>query len=176
MTKNVKRVKVADYLSQQIDICGKSQKDIAAEVGYPMPNVITMFKQGKTKLPINKVPQFAKALGVDPVHFLRLAMGEYMPETWEVIDQVIGKTIVSEEEMKILETVRKVGLGISIAPSNEEEQLELAALALKWRQREEKAADAARRRVQREKKGTEGAVESLDLETNLGVLLGLDKK
>jgi len=36
MTK-AKRITVSDYLTQQINICGKSQREIADDVGYEMP-------------------------------------------------------------------------------------------------------------------------------------------
>jgi hypothetical protein len=80
-----KAMRVADYLAQQIILCGKSQKEIAEEVGYEKPNVITMMKQGHTKIPIVKVGAFARALEVDPAYLLRLVCMEYMPETWAAI-------------------------------------------------------------------------------------------
>ena len=69
-----------------------------------------MIKQGKTKLPVNKVGPLAKALGVDPVHLLRLTMAEYMPETWETIEDIVGQSLVSAGEMKLLDELR-VALG-----------------------------------------------------------------
>lgn len=80
-----KAMRVPDYLAQQIILCGKSQKEIAEEVGYEKPNVITMMKQGHTKIPIVKVGAFARALEVDPAYLLRLVCMEYMPETWAAI-------------------------------------------------------------------------------------------
>lgn len=80
-----KAMRVADYLAQQIILCGKSQKEIAEEVGYEKPNVITMMKQGHTKIPIVKVGAFARALEVDLAYLLRLVCMEYMPETWAAI-------------------------------------------------------------------------------------------
>ena len=91
-------VSVAEYLSQQIHLSGKAQKDIAEALGYTKPNIITMFKQGKTKIPLNKIAALAKAIGVDPIHFLRIAMLEYSPEMWEVLESMIGKAMISENE------------------------------------------------------------------------------
>ena len=174
MTKSkAKTISVADYLTQQINICGKPQKEIAEDVGYKMPNIITMFKQGKTKLPVNKVPAFAQSIGTDPIHMLRIVMSEYMPETWEVIEGLIGKSMVSDSELVILDIIRRVGLGFNVKPETDEERRELAALALKWREREEKNADAARRRVEREKKGSEGKAETKEFEKDIDTLLGL---
>ena len=83
-----KKPTVAEYLAAQIALSGKSQADIAREVGYDRPNVVNMMKQGVTKLPINKISAFAKALKVDPAHLLRIVMSEYLPETWEAIQEL----------------------------------------------------------------------------------------
>ena len=71
---------VAEYVSWQINLCGKSQVQIAQEIGFDKPNVITMIKQGKTKVPVNKIGSMAKALEVDPVFFMKLCLQEYMPD------------------------------------------------------------------------------------------------
>ena len=42
---------VARFIAARILDIGKSQKDIAREVGFESANVITMIKQGATKLP-----------------------------------------------------------------------------------------------------------------------------
>lgn len=130
--KPVPHICVADYVSHQIILSGKSQKDIADELGYDKPNIITMFKQGKTKVPINKVPEFAKVLGVDPIHFLRIALLEYSPSTWEVIEEVVGRSIVTENEMRIIKIVRDTSGGLDVAPQTDSEADDLKAVIAKW--------------------------------------------
>lgn len=147
-----KSITVAEYLTQQINICGRSQKEISEDLGYDKPNIITMFKQGKTKLPINKVPGLAKSLGVDPVHFLRIVMSEYSPETWSVIDALVGRSLLSESEAVILDIVRTIAEGQAIGPETEEDAADIAALAIKWKDRADKNARAAAERVERERK------------------------
>lgn len=106
MTKHIK-ISVAAFIRLQIEASGVPQKDIAAALGYDKPNVITMIKQGRTKLPINKVGPMATALGVDPVHLLRLVMAEYWPGTWKDIQDLVGKSLVTENELAIIEIIRK---------------------------------------------------------------------
>ena len=84
MTKT--KMTVAQFLTMKIDESGKTQREIATEVGYDAANVITMFKQGSTKLPLNTVGPIARALDVDPVFLLRLAFNEYFPETFEAVE------------------------------------------------------------------------------------------
>src|SRR3954471_16907240 len=101
------KVSVAEYLAAQIALSGKSQAEIAREVGYPRPNVINMIKQGAIKLPMNKVGPFAKSLGVDPMHLLRMTLTEYLPETWAALEQTMGRALITESEQRLLEVVRK---------------------------------------------------------------------
>lgn len=96
---------VAEYLAHQLRICGKTQKQVAEEVGYPSPNIVTMMKRGHTKVPIDKAPAFARALGVDAAHFLRIVMAEYYPENWKVLQDTLGM-IVTRNERELLEAVR----------------------------------------------------------------------
>jgi predicted XRE-type DNA-binding protein len=105
-------VSVASYLTSQIDLVvgsgEKTQKQIAAELGYTKPNIITMFKQGLTNLPINKVELMAKAIHADPVYLLRLTMQEYMPEAFETITKILGDTaLYSDMEKSIIKEMRE---------------------------------------------------------------------
>lgn len=132
------KVKVSEYLTQQIELSDVPQKDMAEKLGYPNPNIITMFKKGLTKLPLNKVAPFADILGVDRVHFLRLVMQEYAPHSWDALEEIIGERLISDKEAKILALIGEAGKGLNIGPEGDEEENELRELAYKWLQREEK--------------------------------------
>jgi DNA-binding transcriptional regulator YdaS (Cro superfamily) len=111
-TQKSKRITVAEYINGAIDLSDKTQRQITQEIGYENPNVLTMIKQGRTKLPINKVAAIARALGVDPANLLRIVMVEYMPEAWEVISQVMGDRVVSADESALLDLVREETKGV----------------------------------------------------------------
>jgi hypothetical protein len=100
------KMTVAQFLTIKIDESGKTQKEIATEIGYDAANLITMFKQGLTKLPLNTVGPIARALDVDPVYLLRLAFNEYFPETFEAVEHALGTTFITENERKLVELYR----------------------------------------------------------------------
>lgn len=103
----IPRLSVAEYITAQLDLCGKLQSEVAREAGFGSANVVTMIKQGKTKLPMAKVGVFAKAIGVDPLYMFQLVMSEYDPGTWEMISEYILKQpFISQNELEILEIVR----------------------------------------------------------------------
>ena len=52
----------------------KSQAEIASEAGYVNQNMITMIKQGSSKVALDRVPALASALECDPAYLMRLAL------------------------------------------------------------------------------------------------------
>lgn len=147
------RISVADYISQQIELSGKKQKDIAEELNYEKPNMITMIKQGRTPLPINKITPIAKALNIDPIHLFRHVMMEYHPHTWEAFESVMGQYAISKNEMEILEVVRETAQGQDVKPETEEDKAQLKALVEKWRKRQEDMATTVLRKDIEKKEG-----------------------
>lgn len=102
------RPTVAEFLADSIALINKTQAQIAAECGFESANVITMFKKGQTKLPINRVGPLAKALNVDPAHLLRLVLLEYLPDTWETIENTLQTTLLTANELDLIRSFREV--------------------------------------------------------------------
>lgn len=98
---------VAEYLIVQINLSDKGQAEIANEVGFNTPNMITMLKKNLTKLPIDKVGAMAKSLGVDPVHLYKMCMAEYYPQTWAMIEGFLDQPVLTESELEIVKTIRE---------------------------------------------------------------------
>ena len=78
-------ISVANFISERIAFCEKTQVQIAKEIGISNPNFLSMIKTGKTKLPLPRVSAVAKALETDPFRLLTMCLAEYQPDTWEVI-------------------------------------------------------------------------------------------
>jgi len=99
-------ITVAEFLSAQIDMSELNQREIAEKIGYSKPNILTMFKQGLTKVPLPKVAGLAKALNIDPVFFMRMVLREYQPEIYEALTEVLGD-LVTHNEAEILAVIRE---------------------------------------------------------------------
>lgn len=85
----------------------KSQRDIAEIVGYANQNMITMIKQGTAKVALDRVPLLAKALEIDPVHLMRLAMEQfYTPKTAASLMELFSQ-VMTRNEADIIETIRR---------------------------------------------------------------------
>jgi transcriptional regulator with XRE-family HTH domain len=104
------RMTIADYITRQIDIqtsSGKSQREIAAAIGYEKPNILSMFKSGDAKIPLDKIPKFAKALNVDAAFLFRLAIQQYWADDLDTVAEIFG-TVLTKNERDLIEYVRHV--------------------------------------------------------------------
>ena len=101
---------------------GLTQCEIARLAGFKKPNMLTMMKQGRTKVPIPRIPALARACGVEPLPLLDSAMHEYMPDVWTVVRSVRGMP-VNDDELVLLRAYRAVTCmtPLKITPSVEEE-------------------------------------------------------
>ena len=82
----------------------KSQAQIADEAGFVNPNMLTMLKQGASKLPVDRVPELAKALETDPALLLRLALEQSEGSTAAAaIFEILGQPITANEMTWITE-------------------------------------------------------------------------
>ena len=88
-----KKPKVHEYIEAQLKLCGKSQKQVAAEAGFKHPNILSMIKSNLTKLPVPRVNALADSLGVSRVRLMRLVLAEDYPDILEAIEHSLGKVI-----------------------------------------------------------------------------------
>lgn len=111
---NKPKSKTAEYIRVEMEHSTLTQKEVADYVGFKTPNIITMIKQGSTKLAIDKVPKFAKALKIDPARLLKMVYKEYDEAKWEAITEIMGEPVTKTERAVLALLAR-------IAPSTEVE-------------------------------------------------------
>lgn len=81
-----KRQSVVEFVNDALAACPKTQREIAEEMGLENANIITMYKNSTSRVPLNRVKSLAIALGVDPLFFMRLALLEYYPEVHSILE------------------------------------------------------------------------------------------
>jgi len=112
--------KVARFIAERIRVTGKAQTEIAFEAGFEKPNMITMIKQGRTKLPLAKIGAMAKALETDPTHLLKMCLEEYQPETWDAVSPYMDEMLTGDE-LSLLRSIRS-WVGVPYLAALTEEQ------------------------------------------------------
>lgn len=90
-------MKVAQYIDLLIDASPKTLRQIADEVGFPKPNVISMIRTGDTKVPVARAASLAIALGADPRDMLVRVLREQQPETWDAISTWLLPAAAAEQ-------------------------------------------------------------------------------
>lgn len=84
----------------------KTQAEISSEAGFANANMMTFLKNGRNKLPLDRVPSLAKALEVDPALLMRLALDQSIGATAaKAIIDIFG-TPVTENERGWLTEIR----------------------------------------------------------------------
>lgn len=108
MQNSANNLTVAEHIHNMIEASPKTQREISEECGFENPNIITMFKTGATKIPLNRVGPLATALNIDPMVFLRMVMCEYMPDTWNAIEGMLQTAALTEAERELVLAYREV--------------------------------------------------------------------
>lgn len=93
---------VARRLTNLIDASGKTQREIAHEAGFASQNIISMIKSGDTKVPLNRVPALAKALGVEPQELFVECLEAYEPELFDVYAACAPAMLVTTRQVKMI--------------------------------------------------------------------------
>jgi hypothetical protein len=76
----------------------KSQLQIANEAGYPNPNMVTMIKNGTSKLALDRIPSMSRALECDPRFLMRMALDQAVGDTAAAaIIEIFGSPVTANE-------------------------------------------------------------------------------
>lgn len=101
--------RLAKFVAKRIDeLKGtKAQVEIATQAGFKNTNFLTMVKQGTCKLPIDRVPDLARALDTDPAYLLRLTLAQQLGEVASrAVSELLG-TPLSKNERAWIEELRE---------------------------------------------------------------------
>jgi hypothetical protein len=127
------RLTVAKYLSQRIAELaedGVKQIEIAELAGFDKPNIITMIKQGKTRLPLDRIGLVARALKIDPRFLFELTLREYEPGLWRVAKDVFETDMfLTAHEQRLVEQLRASDARLEVLTLDEFDDRAAAAVA-----------------------------------------------
>jgi len=108
MTNPYQKTSTARLITDRIrDLAHKkTQAEIASEAGFANANMITFLKNGRNKVPLDRVPSLARALEVDPAFLMRLALDQAVGATAaKAITDIFG-TPATENERGWLQELR----------------------------------------------------------------------
>lgn len=100
--------RMANWLNDNIDTLsgGKTNEELAEELGYERPNIISMWRTGRTRVPLDRVPKLADVLGVSLPLLLTLWMDQYVSDKdYAKLTKLLART-VTDDEAALLEILR----------------------------------------------------------------------
>jgi hypothetical protein len=97
---------IQSLLRKSLTLSGRTVDEIAAGSGLADGNTLTLILEGKAKLRFSYIPALAAALRIDAAHLLRMALEEYLPSGWPVIESVFAQGTLTANEKLLLERYR----------------------------------------------------------------------
>lgn len=67
--------------------------------------------------------------------------------TWEAIEKLLGGSLVSENELQVIDILRQEANGLDVAPASDDERDEFRQMISRWRERDQRFIDAAMLKV-----------------------------
>ena len=109
----------------------KTQKELAREMGFMKPGMLSMIKTGSARIPFTKLPNVAAALGLDPALLVKCHLREVWPEFEDVVLEVFGGILTANERAWI-EFFEGMGLLSPPTEADKREKLQKILLAHDW--------------------------------------------
>jgi hypothetical protein len=97
-----RKMAFAAKLDRLINESPKSQAEIARDMEYEKQNIITMFKSGQTRVPLNKIVPLARSLGYDPAELIQDWFKTYLPDALGDIETYMGMIVGAAEKSWIM--------------------------------------------------------------------------
>lgn len=110
---------LAQFLVEHLPTVGLTNEEIANGLGYARPNIVSMWKTRKTKVPLDVVFSLAELMGVDPGYVLALHIDQYVSEH-DGIDRFpeivsLFNRLCTPEEFELVEVAREARRGRSVS-------------------------------------------------------------
>lgn len=115
--------KLAEWLNDNLDrLTTLTNDQIATRLGYTRPNIISMWRTGRTRIPLEQLSPLGEILGVELMFLLPLWLEQYMDKKGYKEVEAASKRLVSEEEAAFLDRVRKItgGKRFKMRPGSEQ--------------------------------------------------------
>ena len=101
---------LAEFMNRNWDASvGRTNEDVAGELGYRSANIISMWRTGRTRVPLDKLPGVARLMKLDMVALLPAWFEQQWGDRTDVA--VLQKTILSrittDREARLLSALRE---------------------------------------------------------------------
>jgi hypothetical protein len=99
-------VSVAEFIDEVMEDLGITDRKMATLLSYGSPNIIKMFREGRVKVPLEKIPDFADAIGTERAGLMNRALREYLPDVAKSLSRCYGE--LTDNEIAIINYIQEV--------------------------------------------------------------------
>jgi len=111
---NVPIAVIIDEMMEDMDL---TDKVLAVRLGYSSPSMIRMFREGLVKVPFEKIPDLADAIGANRRRLMDRALREYLPGLIGALLRT--HSALTDNELAIVEFIRQLSDGSDPGLSDE---------------------------------------------------------
>lgn len=141
MTNNdTPKTLVSGLISASIDKLApfKNQRQLAKEMGFVRPNMLSMIRTGAAQVPFGRIPDIAAVLGIDPALLLKYCVLETWPEFDLIIQEIFGG-ILTQNERDWIRFFADVGMVVPPQSLERRQKLVDILQAEEWAEDDEEA-------------------------------------
>lgn len=111
-TKTGETFALAEWFNKNVDFLTElTNEELAEKLGYSRPNIISMWRTGRTRIPLDRLTPLSKILKVDISFLLPLWVEQYGGgEVYAAVMKALNNT-VSADEAKLVKAAREVTKG-----------------------------------------------------------------
>jgi transcriptional regulator with XRE-family HTH domain len=111
MTKaNPCKLTLLEILNQAFSNTKVSDEEIARKTELSS-SAVRLIRSGKMKVPLQSVSKLAVIAGLDVAYLMRVALDEYQPGLLAQIEELIGGTLLSAAEKRLVDSFRYIARG-----------------------------------------------------------------
>lgn len=111
---------LAEWLNANIERrTDKTNEELAGEMGYARANIISMWRTGKSRIPLERLPDLSRLLNVSLAELLPMWMEQYAPQMRVEIAQLFTR-LVSKNEWEVIQAMREASESTDPKPSKKD--------------------------------------------------------
>ena len=106
--------RLAEFMNKNWDLMvGRTNEDVAQELGYKASNMISMWRTGKTRVSLERLPDIARLMKVDIAVLIPLWFDQYWGDRTDAkpLATSVFKRLASLGEMPLLSSLRELRKG-----------------------------------------------------------------
>lgn len=93
-----------------------TNEELADDMGYARSNIISMWRTGKSRIPLERLPDLSRLLNVSMAELLPMWMEQYAPQIRVEVGKMFNR-LVTENEFEVIEAIRQVSESSNPKPS-----------------------------------------------------------